>query len=66
MLREALHYLFNIFMLIKTVFYLRFNFRLKIDEKCLLSKSWKIFSKNFGNPETRKLVLLKIYNKKMS
>ena len=44
-------YLFNIFILINIVFNLKFNFKLKIDQKCILLKTWKKFrksGKNFG------------------
>ena len=36
-------YLFNIFILFNTVFYLELNFKLKIDQKKVLLKTWRKF-----------------------
>ena len=53
----ALQYLFNVFILFNTVFYLKFNFKLKIDPKICtfknleeILKTWKNFEKTSGNP----------------
>ena len=56
-MKNALQYLFNIFILFKTIFCLKFSFILKLDKKLVLLKTWKkfrkpgvIFLKIFGNP----------------
>ena len=48
--KVALQYLFNVFILFNTVFYLKLNFKLKIDPKMNtfknleeILKTWKIF-----------------------
>ena len=43
MFKVPLQYLLNVFILFNTVFYLKLNFKLKIDEKCVVLKTWKNF-----------------------
>ena len=56
MFKEAIRYLFNIFILFNIVFYLKLNFKLKIDPKMCYFKILEKFSKTknlpntFGNP----------------
>ena len=56
-IKVALQYIFNVFILFKTVSYLKHNFKLKIDPKmCTFKnleeiwKTWKHFSKNKWQP----------------
>ena len=72
--KVALHYLFNIFILFNTISYLRLNFKLKIDLKCELLKTWKkfvkpgkFFEKTSGNPDSikNKYRLIGIQSKNM-
>ena len=66
----ALEYLFNVFILFKTVSYLKFNFKLKIGPKmCTLKnleefwKSEKNLPKKFSNPAYNKKEKIKKTNK---
>ena len=47
MLKIALQYLFNVDIL-STVLSLKLSFKLKLDKKCLLLKTWKKFKKKTG------------------
>ena len=56
--KVVLEYLFNVFILFNTVFYLKLNFKLKIDLKmCTFKNLEEIlipgenFPKTFGNPD---------------
>ena len=66
--KVALQYLFNVVIEFNTVFYLKLNFKLKIDQRRVLSKTWKKFrkpgrnfSKTSGNPG---IIYLKLKTKK--
>ena len=58
-LKVILHDIFNVFILLNTVSYIKLNFKLKIHQKCVLLKTWKKFGKpgkkfenTSGNPVT--------------
>ena len=60
--KVAIQYLFIVFIIYNTVSYFKPNFKLKIDQKCVLFKTWmevdkklvKIFEKRSDNPDTQK------------